>query len=122
MSTGEFTDAATWGGRPIAHKITDAIPRSRLVVTGTIRAVNVTDRYSTFSTLCLLDDGTGEIGLLFLGRRHVGGIAVGTRCTIEGTARMTDGRLIVWNPLYRIEPGDDETRPKLKMNSQGSRH
>ena len=78
MSTGEFTQAACWGGRPVARKIADVVPRGRVVVTGE------------------------------LGRRSVAGLAVGTRCTVEGTARMEDGRLVVWNPLYRIEPAQPE--------------
>jgi hypothetical protein len=107
MSTFEFSDAARWGGRPVAHKIADAIPRGRVVVTGTVRSAEVVDRYGTLSYFCVLDDGTGEIGLLFLGQRRVAGMVVGTHCTVEGTARMADRRLMVWNPMYRIEPGDD---------------
>jgi hypothetical protein len=26
----------------------------------------------------------------------------------EGTARMDNGRLLIWNPLYRVEPADAE--------------
>jgi hypothetical protein len=107
MSTFEFTDATSWGGRPVAHKIADAIPRGRVVVTGIIRSAEVLDRYGTLSYVCLLADGTGEIGLLFLGQRRVAGMVVGTHCTVEGTASMADRRLMVWNPLYRIEPGND---------------
>ncbi len=107
MSAVEFTDAASWGGRPVACKIADAIPRGRLVVTGTVCSGRVVDRYGTLSYVCLLDDGTGEIGLLFLGQSCVAGMVAGTRCTIEGTARMADGRLMVWNPLYRIEPAEE---------------
>jgi RecG-like helicase len=107
MSTFEFTDAATWGGRPVAYKIADAIPRGRVVVSGTVRSAQVVDRYGTRSYVCLLDDGTGEIGLFFLGQRRVAGMVVGTRCTVEGTARMADRRLMIWNPFYRIEPGND---------------
>jgi len=30
--------------------------------------------------------------------------ASATCYTAEGTARMDDGRLLIWNPLYRVEP------------------
>ena len=103
MSTGEFTQAACWGGRPVAHQIADAFPRGRVVVAGVIHSTEVTTEHGTASYLCVLDDGTGELELLFLGRRSVTGLGVGTRCTVEGTARMDGGRLVVWNPLYRIE-------------------
>lgn len=105
MSSDQFTDSDWWGGRPVARKIAQAVPRGRVVVTGVIYSTEVTKQRGTPSYECLMDDGTAEIGLLFLGRRSVAGIVVGTRCTVEGTARMEGGRLVVWNPLYRIEPG-----------------
>ncbi len=104
MTEGEFTTSGYWGGRPVAHKISETVPRGRVVVSGVIYSTEVTQDHGTTSYECLLDDGTGEIGLLFLGRRRVAGIVVGTRCTIEGTARLEGRRLVVWNPLYRIEP------------------
>jgi RecG-like helicase len=107
MSTGEFTEAACWGGHAVARKIADAEPRRRVVVAGVVCSTRVTAEGSTSSYECQLDDGTGEIGLLFLGRRSVAGMVVGTRCTIEGTVIVDGGRLRVWNPLYRIEASCD---------------
>ncbi len=52
---------------------------------------------------CVLDDGTGQVDLLFLGRRSISGLVVGAHCHDEGTARMERGRLTVWNPLYELE-------------------
>ncbi len=49
--------------------------------------------------------GTLEIDLLFLGRATINGISEGVRCHVEGTARFERGRMVAWNPLYRIEPG-----------------
>ncbi len=106
MNLGEFTDADTWGGRPVARNISDALPRDRLVISGVIRSSASTVHYGAPGFECTLDDGTGQIGLLFLGRRSVAGLARGIGCTVEGTARMVEGRLVVWNPLYRIEPTD----------------
>ena len=77
-------------------------------------AADVDARHGTGFYVCLLDDGTGEIGLLFLGPPSVAGMVVGTRCTVEGTARIAGGRLVVWNPLYRIERSRRlrETQPR----------
>jgi RecG-like helicase len=108
MSAGEFTQAACWGGRPVASKIAYAVPRGRVVVVGAVYSTEVLTEHGGVSYLCVLDDGTGELGLRFLGRRSVAGLIVGTRCTVEGTARMEDGRLVVWNPLYRVEPAQPE--------------
>ena len=74
--------------------------------------------------MSLLDDGTGELGLLFLGQRCVAGMVVGTRRMVEGPATMADGRLVVWNPLYRIEPatteGDRSTEDAVERKEQSA--
>lgn len=106
MSTVEFTGPAWWGGRPVARKIAAARPRSRVVVTGTISATGSKTVDGTVSYTCALTDGTGEIGLLFVGRRSVAGIVLGALCTVEGTARVDGGLLTLWNPLYRIRALD----------------
>jgi hypothetical protein len=106
MSPDEFTEEECWGGQPVARKIADAKPRALLVVTGVIKSSQETSTHGSRSLYCLIDDGTGELGLLFLGRCYVAGLGVGTCCTIEGTARMEQGRLVVWNPLYRLETAD----------------
>jgi hypothetical protein len=111
MSPDEFTHSACWSGLPVARKIAEAIPRCRVVVTATICDAKAVDFHGSTSYVCLLDDGTGEIGLLFLGRRRVPGLVVGSRCTVEGTARMGDRRLMVWNPFYSIEPDDSRGEP-----------
>lgn len=82
-----------------------------MVITGTILSVGMTEQGSGTSFSCVLFDGTGEIGLLFLGRQSVPGFEVGTRCTVEGTARMGSGRLVLWNPFYRLEPPDEPGQP-----------
>jgi len=118
MSCFDFTTAATWAGRPVARKVADARPRGRVVVTGTICAEEAVSRERSPAYCCTLDDGTGHLDLLFLGRSRIPGVAVGTRCRVEGTARTESGRLVVWNPLYRLETpgppsGDDRTEAAL---------
>jgi len=103
MSSFEFTEAATWEGRPVARQVTDARSRARVVVTGTIRAAQAVTHGTSPAYCCTLDDGTGQLDLLFLGRTAIPGLTVGTRCSIEGTARTEGDRLVVWNPIYRLE-------------------
>ena len=77
-----------------------------MVTTGTICSSETTEVGGSISFSCVLFDGSGEIGLLFLGRSSVPGIEVGARCTVEGTARMGPDHLVLWNPIYRLEPSD----------------
>jgi hypothetical protein len=56
-----------------------------------------------------LEDATGEIHLVFLGRRGIPGLAPGAVVTVEGTAGVDNDRLVLLNPLYQIEstgPGE----------------
>ncbi|MHB8320228.1 MAG: single stranded DNA-binding domain-containing protein [Acidimicrobiales bacterium] len=104
MSTWEFTEASSWGDRPVARRISDVRPRGRLVVTGTIVAVGTVKVGRSESFSCEVDDGTGTMTVIFVGRTHLPGIEVGAKCTVEGTARVEKGGVAVWNPLYRLEP------------------
>jgi hypothetical protein len=106
-SSVDFTAADTWGGRPVARTISAAVPRGRVVVRGVIRSTGLTDRHGMPSYECAIDDGTGGLVLLFLGRSGVAGLTTGADCTVEGTARMEGGRMVLWNPLYRIDPRRD---------------
>ena len=103
MSAADFTEAPSWGGRPIATRIADATPRQRVVVRGTVRGASTIPVGSAIAYACVLTDGTGELQLLFLGRDRVPGLLPGASCTVEGTATMVGGTLAVWNPRYRFE-------------------
>lgn len=101
--TGAVSEDGSWVGVRVARRIGDAAPRSRLRVTGTVTAVEVTTVGGSVSLRCFLDDGTGQVALLFLGRREVTGMQRGARCTAEGTVQKEGGQFVVWNPIWRIE-------------------
>ena len=106
MSSFELTSESLWCGRPIARQIAEARPRSRVVVTGTVRTTETVTVGRSASYCVVLRDDTGELDVLFLGRSTVASVGVGTRLSVEGTAQLRDGRLVVWNPLYKLEPAD----------------
>jgi hypothetical protein len=110
MSSSEFTQSPYWAGRPVAYKIADAQPRGRVVVTGTIIDIATLEIEGVTSSRYVLDDATDQLDLLFLGRPRVAGLSIGTSCTAEGTARLDGDRLVVWNPLYCVEPSESTCR------------
>jgi hypothetical protein len=103
MTGFELYDVASWWGRPVARRILDARPRSRVVVTGTIRITDTIGFGASRAYRCTLDDGTGAIDAVFVGRREIAGPVVGVRCGLEGTVQGAGRRLVVWNPIYRLE-------------------
>jgi hypothetical protein len=122
VSRGEHTLGPTWRGLPLAMEVRWAFERCRISVGGTIVSVvsspDETPIAPDLGYRCALDDGTGQIDLLFLGRDRVPGLTGGARCHIEGTARMDHGRLTVWNPLYRLElrGSDGDEPPRRSMH------
>lgn len=98
-----FSDGEHWGGRPIARTLADAGDRQRVQVTGTVTAAETRLAHGVSSLVCELSDATASIGLLFLGRPAVPGVEPGVQVTVEGTARFEHGKLVVWNPIYRLE-------------------
>jgi two-component system, OmpR family, sensor histidine kinase KdpD len=110
MSTCELTRATA---------ISDIRGRDRARVTGTIVSAETTTVGSGLAYRCVLNDGTGELDLLFLGRAAVAGLAAGIRCSIEGVVTARGGRLAVWNPRYEVQPAPrSEVQPAPRCEVQ----
>jgi len=101
--TDVVTPSAWDRRRPIARSIIEVRVRQSLWVTGTVGETTSTTFFGRPALRCQLDDGSGRIGLLFLGRSRVAGIEDGRRCTIKGTARGSGAGLVVGNPQFQIE-------------------
>lgn len=54
--------------------------------------------------ICLLDDDSGRIPMVFDGPRARPGLAEGAVCTVEATVVSNGRGLFLWNPFYRFEP------------------
>lgn len=95
---------------PLVESLAAARPRTRVAVVAKVLRVEMTETGPHAATRVLVDDGTGEGWVVFLGRRHVDGLEVGARLGFEGTAqRGADGSPEIWNPSYRVvrEPGPE---------------
>jgi hypothetical protein len=53
---------------------------------------------------CTIFDETGGITLVFLGRRAIGGVALGRRLEAEGRVIEVRRRLVLMNPLVELLP------------------
>jgi amino acid transporter len=82
--------------------IADAQWRHRVQVTGTVSALRVQPVSGTCNLECTLVDHTGGISVLFLGRRTIAGIDIGTKLAVEGMVVEHHGRLAIMNPVYEI--------------------
>ncbi|HET6952098.1 MAG TPA: amino acid permease [Acidimicrobiales bacterium] len=79
--------------------------RQRVEVVGQVRILRVRPLAGTATLECVLEDDTGAMSLVFLGRSQIPGIDVGTRMRAEGTAGEHHGRLAILNPAYELLAG-----------------
>ncbi len=76
--------------------------RDRVVLEGEVAYLTV-QPWSGVATLeVVLADATGEISVVFLGRRSIAGIEPGTRLVVDGMVGSHHGHLAMLNPRYRI--------------------
>ena len=71
---------------------------------GTLRTVTLRPRGGVPALEAELDDGSGVLTVVWLGRRRIAGIAPGARSRSRaGSGQPTGGR-IMYNPRYELIP------------------
>lgn len=86
--------------------------RTRVKVAGHVQTLRVRPWADNVATLELtLMDDTGGLMIVFLGRRQIGGIELGTKLIAEGTVVENRGRLALINPAYRLLPHEPMEAP-----------
>lgn len=93
-------DAVRAGCTPIAQ----ARQRDEVSLHGTITMVTVNPRGVNKWLEARLGDGTGEVTLIWMGRRLVRGIEGGRRLEVTGRLTTVDGRPAIYNPKYTLLP------------------
>ena len=88
------------GGTPIA----EVRFRDRVRVAGRVRSLRVAPQHDVPLLELVLDDGTAALSIVFLGRRGLAGVEVGSRIVAEGTVGLHHNRLALLNPTYELRP------------------
>jgi amino acid transporter len=78
--------------------------RQRVSIAGRVRSLRIAPLHDAPTLELVLVDGTGAISVVFLGRRGLAGVDVGTRMLVEGTVGIHKNRLAILNPSYRLLP------------------
>ncbi len=99
-SLDELGSIAFAGVEPIR----DVRWRRRVKVAGRVRAVRVQPWAEIGSLEVTLGDGTGGLTVVFLGRRQISGIGLGSKLTVEGMVTAVRGQLAIMNPDYQLLP------------------
>ena len=92
-----------WASRvPDTVRISDAITRSRVRLAGVVRRITVVPLEGHESLEALLYDGTGQVMVVWMGRRTIPGLSLGTRLVVEGMMgeQRAERRLV--NPSFEF--------------------
>ncbi|WP_113717553.1 single stranded DNA-binding domain-containing protein [Arthrobacter dokdonensis] len=100
------------GDRPLPVPINELPLRGRAVSSGVIDAVTILPLSSSPEFSAIVTDrefhrmpgdgGSHRLRLVWLGRRRVPGIDVGTRLRVEGMVSLRGGLPTMFNPRYEI--------------------
>jgi hypothetical protein len=69
---------------------------------GEIRRIRIQPLAAVPTLVVMLDDGTGRVSALFMGRRGIAGVECGRRLAIEGTPVAGERGLTLYNPAYEL--------------------
>jgi hypothetical protein len=83
---------------PGTVRIADAPVREPVKIAGVIKRMTVFPMEGTESLEALISDGSGEAVVVFMGRRGIGGLTLGSRVVVEGVIGEQRGTLKMINP------------------------
>ena len=79
-----------------------ARPRVRARFEGDVRKIRIQPLAAIPTLEIVLDDGSGRVTALFMGRRGIAGVECGRRLAIEGTPVASERGLTLYNPAYDL--------------------
>ena len=84
--------------------ISSCQPGEPVVVRGIVRSVTLRPSTTVPALEIELDDGTGSINVVWLGRRRIPGIDSGRSMVVCGRMTCTTENPTIYNPRYELKP------------------
>ena len=79
-------------------RIGDAPMRGRVKIAGVIKRITIFPMQDHESLEAVVSDGTGQVTVVFMGRRGISGLSLGTRVVVEGVLGEQRGSVRMINP------------------------
>jgi hypothetical protein len=96
-------EVRTWAESiPGTIRIADAQVRSRAKLAGIVRRITILPVEGLEALETVLWDGTAELTAIWLGRRSIAGLALGSRLVIEGVVGVERGQRRMVNPTFEF--------------------
>ena len=93
----------TWSETvPGTVRISEAPKRDRVKIAGVIKRITVFPMQDHETLEALVSDGTGEVTVVFMGRRGIGGLSLGTRVVMRGVLGEQRGGMRMINPVLEF--------------------
>jgi hypothetical protein len=93
-----LAEAAHFG----ACTVLGAVPRAEVCVQGDIVMLKLTPKRSAIWLEADLDDGTGIVRLIWMGRSEIPGIRMGVKLRVRGRLALDENRKVIFNPYYQL--------------------
>ena len=97
LEARELREQATDAG---AQTLASCAPRSRVTLRGTV--VSVTSDAANGWLEAELNDGSGTVRLIWMGRTRIGCLLPGHALRVSGRLATADGGLVIYNPDYEL--------------------
>ena len=99
----------TWAASAVQDsvRIADAQPRTKVRLAGVVRRITVRPVHGFDALQVQLYDGTGDATILWLGRRSITGLTLGSRLTVQGMLGVERGERRIVNPTYEFLPAPE---------------
>lgn len=98
----EGGDAVGEPGTVKACPIGSAPDRVRVRLEGHLRTVTLRPRGGVPALEAELNDGTGSVSVVWLGRRQIAGITAGRHMAVEGRIGRNEKARVLYNPRYEL--------------------
>ncbi len=87
---------------PGTVRVARANVRDRAKVAGVVKRITVRPMEGSEALEALVSDGTGEIRIVWMGRRSIPGLKLGTRIVVEGVVAEQRGERRMVNPTFEF--------------------
>lgn len=89
---------------PRVRRIDCCTPGEQAVIRGIVRSVTLRPRSTAPAVEIELDDGTGSVSVVWLGRRRIPGVDAGRCMVVCGRLTCNTEHPTIYNPRYELKP------------------
>ncbi len=89
---------------PRVRPINACTPGDPVVIRGIVRSVTLRPRNTAPAVEVELDDGTGSVAVVWLGRRRIPGVDAGRSMVVSGRMTCNTEHPTIYNPRYELKP------------------